>query len=73
MSVGIWSYELSPGSRVINPKWYLILQGLNDMDIAYALVEYFKSIGREEEASSYLGTLASYLYAPCTATALFYG
>ncbi|RLL97458.1 hypothetical protein CFD26_102971 [Aspergillus turcosus] len=60
MAVGIWSYELSPGSAAITPKWYLILQGLNDMEIARGLVEYFKFIGKDGVASSYIQTLASY-------------
>ncbi|KAF3403541.1 Brevianamide F reverse prenyltransferase [Penicillium rolfsii] len=62
MAVGIWNYELTPGSLVPMPKWYFILHGQNDMENAQAVASFYQCLGWIELAESFIPTFQSYLY-----------
>ncbi|KAJ5158304.1 Aromatic prenyltransferase DMATS type [Penicillium coprophilum] len=61
MAVGIWSYELAPGSTDFpNPKYYFIMHGMNDMENAQAIVKFYDSIGWHDLAASYIDSVKGY-------------
>lgn len=62
--MGIYNYELSPGSPVPMPKWYFILHGKNDMANAQAVVDLYRYLGWHELADLFIPTFRLYLYVP---------
>ncbi|KKK12921.1 hypothetical protein P175DRAFT_0528269 [Aspergillus ochraceoroseus IBT 24754] len=61
MAVGIWNYELAPGGTVVpNPKWYFILHGQNDMENLEAIVTFYKYLGWNNLAETFIPTVQQY-------------
>ncbi|KAJ5950550.1 Aromatic prenyltransferase DMATS type [Penicillium vulpinum] len=61
MAVGIWSYELAPGSTDFpNPKYYFIMHGMNDMENAQAISKFYDSIGWHDLAANFVDSVKGY-------------
>ncbi|EPS25871.1 hypothetical protein PDE_00807 [Penicillium oxalicum 114-2] len=60
MAVGIWNYELAPGSAVPMSKWYFILHGQSDYENAQAVVSFYQSLGWIDLAKRFLPSFQSY-------------
>jgi hypothetical protein len=59
--VGIWNYELVPGSLEPVPKFYIDVHGESDLLNATGIVKFFRVLGWNESADGYLDLVRSYL------------
>ncbi|KAJ5715315.1 Aromatic prenyltransferase DMATS type [Penicillium malachiteum] len=61
MAVGIWNYELAPGSTDFpNPKYYFIMHGMSDMENAQAIVKLYEYLGWNEKAATFIDSVKGY-------------
>jgi hypothetical protein len=59
--VGIWNYELLPGSTEPLPKFYFDLNGENDLQNALGIVKFFDHLGWTAKAASLLDNIRKFL------------
>ncbi|OOO05674.1 Aromatic prenyltransferase, DMATS type [Aspergillus oryzae] len=57
----LFNLEILPGKAYPQPKIYFPTTGMNDLDVAKVMVEFFKRHGLHEHAQSYIDNLASYV------------
>lgn len=50
----IWNFELKRGSRFPQPKFYFPIHGKNDLKVAEALAAFYRMIGWNDLAASYV-------------------
>ena len=60
--MGIWNYELMPGTANPEPKFYIDLNGEPDHQKLAGITSFFEHLGWTETAKYYPSTLQSYLY-----------
>ncbi|KAB8204887.1 aromatic prenyltransferase [Aspergillus parasiticus] len=57
----LFNLEILPGRTYPQPKIYFPTTGMNDLDVAKVMVEFFERHGLHEHAQSYIDNLASYV------------
>jgi phosphate/sulfate permease len=62
--VGIWNYELLPGSQEPMPKFYVDMHGEIDLENARGIAKFMHHIGLTTTAERFIETVQHYLYEP---------
>nr|L0E301.1 RecName: Full=Prenyltransferase phqJ; AltName: Full=Paraherquamide biosynthesis cluster protein J [Penicillium fellutanum]AGA37277.1 prenyltransferase [Penicillium fellutanum] len=60
--VGIWNYELLPGSEEPMPKFYVDMNGENDFQNALGITKFLHHIGLTTTAEGLISKIQEYLY-----------
>lgn len=60
--MGIWNYELLPNSDEPMPKFYVDMNGENDLQNAQGIAKFMQHIGLTATGEGFIKTIQEYLY-----------